>query len=152
MTGVLNVIYINKSISECVDVANIASTTGKAETAVCDLKKDSGALILLLSVLTVRSCSLINAVISYPFRFCCSWSATHRCRAMCLGQSAAMFSVKIADMVHLKQEWAEHQSLKAEHAQLVAELETALGHENAEVEQILANHERRRASFVGDHS
>jgi hypothetical protein len=151
MTGVLNVIYINKSISECVDVAAIASTTGKAETAVCNLKKDSGTLILLLSVLTVCSCSVINAVISYPCRFCCSWSATHRCRAVCLGQSAAMFSVKIADMVHLKQQWAEHQRLEAEHAQLIAELETVLGPENAEVEQILVNHERRRASFVGDH-
>ena len=68
----------------------------------------------------------------------------------CAWQSAAMFAVKITDMVRLKQQLEEHQRLEAEHAELVAELEAAVSPENAaQVETILTKHERRRSSRGG---
>ena len=46
---------------------------------------------------------------------------------MCLiCQSAAMFAVKMCDMIGLKEQWAEHQRLVAEQAELIAELEATL--------------------------
>ena len=49
-------IYINRSIMECVDAATTRTEATTGGLAVCDLKADSRTLILLLSVLTVRSC------------------------------------------------------------------------------------------------
>ena len=61
-----------------------------------------------------------------------------------------MFAIKITNMVHLKEQWEEHQRLEAEHAELVAELEAAVSPENAaQVEKILTKHERRRTSYGG---
>ena len=63
-------------------------------------------------------------------------------------QSAAMFAVKIADMVGMKHRWEEHLRLEAEHALLIDELETALSPENAEqVAKILTKHENRRSTI-----
>ena len=56
MTGTLSVIYINRSIMECVDAATTRTEAATAGPAVCDLKADGRTLVLLLSVLTVRSC------------------------------------------------------------------------------------------------
>ena len=56
MTGTLSVIYINRSIMECVDAATTRTEAATAGPAVCDLKVDGRTLVLLLSVLTVRSC------------------------------------------------------------------------------------------------
>ena len=56
MTGTLSVIYINRSIMECVDAATTRTEAATAGSAVCDLKADGRTLVLLLSVLTVRSC------------------------------------------------------------------------------------------------
>ena len=67
-----------------------------------------------------------------------------------------MFAVKINDMVGMKHRWEEHLRLEAEHAVLIAELETALSPESAEqVAKILTKHESRlstirRASFGVD--
>jgi hypothetical protein len=69
----------------------------------------------------------------------------------CAWQSAAMFAVKITEMVRLKQQWEEHQRLEAEYAELVAELEAAISPDiAAQVEKILTKHERRRTSLGGD--
>jgi len=70
---------------------------------------------------------------------------------MCLiCQSAAMFAVKLCDLIALKEQWAEHQRLVAEHAELIAELEATLSPEQAvQVESIIEKHDRRRSSFGG---
>jgi hypothetical protein len=49
----LNLVYVNRSILECVDAATPGANPETA-LAVCDLKADGRTLILLLSVLTVR--------------------------------------------------------------------------------------------------
>ena len=56
MTGTLSVIYINRSIMECVDAATTRIEAAIGGLVVCDLKADGRTLVLLLSVLTVRSC------------------------------------------------------------------------------------------------
>jgi len=58
MTGTLSVIYINRSIMECVDAATTRTEAATAGPAVCDLKADGRTLVLLLSVLTVRTAQL----------------------------------------------------------------------------------------------
>jgi hypothetical protein len=63
--GTLNVIYINRSIMECVDAATTRADTAAGRLAVCDLKADGRMLLLLLSVLTVRSCWRIHASCPY---------------------------------------------------------------------------------------
>ena len=57
MTGALNVIYINRSVSECIEAASTAATYPhiEADSGVCDLKADRTTLVLLLSAITVRS-------------------------------------------------------------------------------------------------
>ena len=68
----------------------------------------------------------------------------------CAWQSAAMFAVKLCDLIALKEQWAEHQRLVAEHAELIAELEATLSPEQAvQVESIIEKHDRRRSSFGG---
>ena len=51
-----SLLYINRSIMECVDAATTRTEAATAGPAVCDLKADGRTLVLLLSVLTVRSC------------------------------------------------------------------------------------------------
>jgi hypothetical protein len=67
---------------------------------------------------------------------------------MCLiCQSAAMFAVKMCGLIALKEQWAEHQRLVAEHAELIAELEATLSPEQAvQVESIIEKHDRRRST------
>ena len=61
MTGALNVIYINRSVTECIEAASTAASTAatcphiEADSGVCDLKADRTTLVLLLSAITVRS-------------------------------------------------------------------------------------------------
>jgi hypothetical protein len=68
---------------------------------------------------------------------------------MCLiCQSAAMFAVKMCGLIALKEQWAEHQRLVAEHAELIAELEATLSPEQAvQVESIIEKHGRKRSNF-----
>ena len=68
---------------------------------------------------------------------------------MCLiCQSAAMFAVKMCDLIALKEQCAEHQRLVAEHAGLIDELEATLSPEQAvQVESIIEKHGRKRSSF-----
>jgi hypothetical protein len=58
MTGALNVIYINRSVTECIEAASTAATCPRLEASpgVCDLKADGRTLILFLSAITVRAC------------------------------------------------------------------------------------------------
>ena len=49
-------IYIHRSIMECVDAATTRIEAAIGGLVVCDLKADGRTLVLLLSVLTVRSC------------------------------------------------------------------------------------------------
>ena len=135
-------IYINRSIMECVEAATTRTEAATGGLAVCDLKADGRTLVLLLSVLTVRNCRRIN--VSRPAFI------GARLAEPGVWQSAAMFAIKITAIVRLKEQWEEHQRLEAEHAELVAELEAAISPENAaQVETILTKHERRRTSYGG---
>ena len=135
-------IYINRSIMECVDAATTRTEAATGGLAVCDLKADGRTLVLLLSVLTVRNCRRIN--VSRPAFI------GARLAEPDVWQSAAMFAIKITAIVRLKEQWEEHQRLEEEYAELVAELEAAVSPENAaQVETILTKHERRRTSYGG---
>ena len=52
-------IYINRSVTECIDkAASTPATCSRLEASpgVCDLKADGRTLILFLSAITVRVC------------------------------------------------------------------------------------------------
>ena len=69
---------------------------------------------------------------------------------MCLiCQSAAMFAVKMCDMIGLKEQWGEHERLVAEQAELIAELEATLSPEQAvQVESIIEKHGKERSASL----
>ena len=51
-------IYVNRSITECIEAASTDATCPRleADSGVCNLKADRTTLVLLLSAITVRSC------------------------------------------------------------------------------------------------
>ena len=63
-----------------------------------------------------------------------------------------MFAVKMCDMIGLKEQWAEHQRLVAEQAELIAELEATLSPEQAvHVESIIVKHSKERSASLISH-
>jgi hypothetical protein len=140
------VIYINRSVTECIEAASTAATCARPEAnrGVCDLNADGRTLVLLLSAITVRVCGLPVSVVLLA-RLARGYEPCMR--LIC--QSAAMFAVKLCDMIGLKEQWAEHQRLVAEHAALIAELEATLSPEQAvHVESIIEKHGKKRSSSL----
>jgi hypothetical protein len=119
--GVINTIYLVRSISECLEAASADRDNLKR---VCDLKPGTQTVVLLLSCITVSFSRLWGgpAILS-------DGGVPSAVRMAMRLQSWAMLVMKGTQLAQLKQKWQDQRELEAEIESVVSQLEQTAGPE-----------------------